>query len=144
MAIIFNVGDILFEKALRKRQWYRRLAIFYSKIRLFRLITSTQMVIHLVRVPQDVDVLNVRWKPAKWGERPSFSPVHIDSYAIGLCTRSLQQTKPALVMNNPYRRTFVTQTVGLHMKKARVCLVFVYLAISPHYQFSGTNWSRWP
>ena len=30
------------------------------------------MDIHLVRVSQDVDVVNVRCKPAKWGERPAF------------------------------------------------------------------------
>ena len=38
------------------------------------------MDIHLVWVPQDVDVVNVRWKPAKWGERPTFVSVHVDSY----------------------------------------------------------------
>ena len=38
------------------------------------------MNIHLVRVPQDVDVVNVRWKPAKWGERLAFFSVHVDSY----------------------------------------------------------------
>ena len=30
--------------------------------------------------------------------------------SIGLCTRSLQQTKPTPVMSHPYRRNFVTQT----------------------------------
>ena len=40
------------------------------------------MDIHLVRVPQDVDVTNVRWKLAKWGERPASFSVHVDSYAI--------------------------------------------------------------
>ena len=42
------------------------------------------MDIHLVRVPQDVDVVNVGRKPAKWGERPALFPVHVDSYGIGL------------------------------------------------------------
>ena len=45
------------------------------------------MVIHLVRVPQDVDVVNVRCKPAKLGERPAFCSVHVDSYDI--CTHTL-------------------------------------------------------
>ena len=40
------------------------------------------MDIHLVRVPQDVDVVNVRWKAAKWGERPAFFSVHVDSYGF--------------------------------------------------------------
>ena len=40
------------------------------------------MYIHLVRVPQYVDVVNFRWKPAKLGERPAFFPVHVDSYVI--------------------------------------------------------------
>ena len=44
------------------------------------------MDIHLVRVPQDVDVVNVRWKPAKWGERPAFFSVHVDSYDMGYVT----------------------------------------------------------
>ena len=39
------------------------------------------MDIHLVRVPQDVDVVNDRRKPTKWGERPAFFLVHVDSYA---------------------------------------------------------------
>ena len=39
--------------------------------------TSAPMDIHFVRVPQDGDVVNVRWKPAKWGERPAFFPVHV-------------------------------------------------------------------
>ena len=39
------------------------------------------MDIHLIRVPQDGDVVNVRWKPAKLGERPTFFSVHVDSYA---------------------------------------------------------------
>ena len=39
------------------------------------------MDIHLVRVPKDVDVVNVR-SPAKWGERPAFFSVHVDSYAL--------------------------------------------------------------
>ena len=30
------------------------------------------MDIHLVRVPQDVDVVNAMWKPAKWEQRPAF------------------------------------------------------------------------
>ena len=51
------------------------------KIRLFRFSTSMNGHIHLVRVPQDVDVPNVRWKQAKWGERPAFLSVHVDSYA---------------------------------------------------------------
>ena len=38
------------------------------------------MDIHLVRVPQDVDAVNVRWNPAKWGERPAFLSVHVDNY----------------------------------------------------------------
>ena len=38
------------------------------------------MDIHLVRVPQDVDVVNVRWKLAKLGERLAFFSVHVDSY----------------------------------------------------------------
>ena len=38
------------------------------------------MDIRLVRVPQDVDVVNVRWKPVKWEERPAFFSVHVDSY----------------------------------------------------------------
>ena len=38
------------------------------------------MDIHTVRVPHDVDVVNVRWKPAKWGEHPAFFLVHVDSY----------------------------------------------------------------
>ena len=41
------------------------------------------MDIHLDRVPQDVDVVNVRWKPAKCGERPAFVSVHVHSY-VGL------------------------------------------------------------
>ena len=41
---------------LQKRQRYRHLAMFDSKIRLFGLSTSTPMDIHLVRVPQGVDV----------------------------------------------------------------------------------------
>ena len=45
------------------------------------------MDIHLVRVPKDVDVVNVRWKPAKWGERPAFFPVHVDSY-VNCSTRN--------------------------------------------------------
>ena len=32
---------------------------FYSKIRLFRLSTSAPMDIHIVRVPQDVDVVGM-------------------------------------------------------------------------------------
>ena len=40
------------------------------------------MDIHLVRVPNYVDVVNVRWKPAKLGERPAFVSVHVDSYAM--------------------------------------------------------------
>ena len=36
------------------------IVILDSKIRLFRLSTSAPMDIHLVRVPQDVDVVNVR------------------------------------------------------------------------------------
>ena len=40
------------------------------------------MAIHLVRVPQDVDVANVRRKPEKLGERPAFFSVHVDSYDI--------------------------------------------------------------
>ena len=41
------------------------------------------MDIHLVWVPQDVDVVNVRWKPAKRGEGPAFFSAHVDSYEIG-------------------------------------------------------------
>ena len=40
------------------------------------------MDIHLVRVPQDVDVVNVSSKPAKLGERPAFFSVHVDSCAL--------------------------------------------------------------
>ena len=60
---------------------YIILAIFDSQIRIFRLITSAPMDIHLVRVPQDVDVVNAKWKPAKWGEHPAFFSVHVGSYA---------------------------------------------------------------
>ena len=35
---------------------------------------------HFVRVPRDVDVVNVSRKTAKSGERPAFFPVHVDSY----------------------------------------------------------------
>ena len=38
---------------------------------------SAPMNIHLVRVSQDVDVVNVRCKPAKLGERPAFFPAHV-------------------------------------------------------------------
>ena len=38
------------------------------------------MDIHLVRFLQDVDEVNVLRKPAKWGERPAFFSVHVDSY----------------------------------------------------------------
>ena len=41
------------------------------------------MDFHLFQVPQYVDVVAVRWKPAKWGERPAFFSVHVDSYAGG-------------------------------------------------------------
>ena len=41
---------------------------FYSKRRLFRLSTSAPMDIHLVRVPQDVDVVNVRWNLSQRNE----------------------------------------------------------------------------
>ena len=54
--------------------------IFDSKRRIFRLGTSASMDIHFVRVPQDVDVVNVRLKPAKSVERAAFFPVHVDSY----------------------------------------------------------------
>ena len=40
------------------------------------------MDIHLVRVPQDADVVNGRWKPAKLGEHPAFFSVHVDSCVI--------------------------------------------------------------
>ena len=36
---------------------------------------------HLVRVPQDIDVVNIRWKPAKL-ERPAFLSAHVDSYTL--------------------------------------------------------------
>ena len=49
------------------------------------------MDIHLVRVPQYVDVVNVRWKPAKWGERPALFPVHVDSYARGFISGVVRQ-----------------------------------------------------
>ena len=38
------------------------------------------MDIHFIRVIQDVDVVNVRCKPAKWWERPAFFSAHVDSY----------------------------------------------------------------
>ena len=38
------------------------------------------MDIHLVRVPQHVDVVNVRVKPVKWGEHPASFSVHVDIY----------------------------------------------------------------
>ena len=56
----FHCRRHLVEKALRKPQRCHRLAIFDSKRRLFRLSTSATVDIHLVRVPQDVDVVNVR------------------------------------------------------------------------------------
>ena len=40
------------------------------------------MDIHLVRVPKDVDVVNITWKPEKWGERPALFSVHVDSYVV--------------------------------------------------------------
>ena len=40
------------------------------------------MDIHLVRVPQDVNVVNVTREPAKWRERPAFFSVHVDSYGF--------------------------------------------------------------
>ena len=56
------------------------IVIFDSKIRIFWLSTSAPMDIHFVRVPQDVDMVNVRLKPTKSGERPAFFSVHVDSY----------------------------------------------------------------
>ena len=47
------------------------------------------MDIYLVRVPQDVDVVNVSWKAAKWGERPTFFSVHVDSYDNGESIKSV-------------------------------------------------------
>ena len=38
------------------------------------------MDIHLVRVPQYVDVVNVKSKSAKLVERPDFFSVHVDRY----------------------------------------------------------------
>ena len=40
---------------------------------------------HLVQVPQDVDVVNSRWKPAKSGERPAFFSVHVDCNVFTMC-----------------------------------------------------------
>ena len=51
-----------------------------SNICLLWLSTSAPMDIHLVLVTQYVDVVHVRWKPAKWGEHPAFFSVHVDSY----------------------------------------------------------------
>ena len=38
------------------------------------------MDIHLVRVLQYVDMVNLRWKPAQKKRRPAFFSVHVDSY----------------------------------------------------------------
>ena len=38
------------------------------------------MDIHLVLVPEDVDVVNATRKPAKGRERPAFFSVHVNSY----------------------------------------------------------------
>ena len=68
IAIIFTVGDILFEKVLRKRQWYRRLAIFDSKIRLFFML-----------------MWSMSGESQRNSERPTFFPVHVDSYGQLTC-----------------------------------------------------------
>ena len=56
------------------------------------------MEIHLVRVPQDFDVVNVGWKPAKWGEVPAFFSVHVDSYAIHHRTTAFHTLAPELLI----------------------------------------------
>ena len=55
-----------------------------SKIRLFRLSTSAAMDIQCTSFGflNIFDVVNVRWKPAKWGERPAFLSAHVDSYTL--------------------------------------------------------------
>ena len=57
---------------------------------IFRLSPSAPTDIHLVRVPQDVDVLHVRFKPAKGGERPVFFSAHVDSYGTVICLEKFQ------------------------------------------------------
>ena len=107
------------------------------------------MDIHHVRVPQDVDVVNVRWKPAKWGERPAFFPVHVDScgfpsisFSVDFCSVSETSTVGPRLFRNVFRaclgggaqlticaqkwRNFVLfNAVSLRFVLSRVC-VFLY------------------
>ena len=87
-----------------------QILIFDSKICLFRLSTSAPMDIHLVRVTQYVDVVNVWWKPAKWGERPALFSVHVDSYVNGACLRVFTLLALRFVRAFPVRNQNVATT----------------------------------
>ena len=88
------------------------------------------MDIHLIRVPQDADVVNVRCRPAKWGECPAFFSAHVDSYEIlsysmtivaGLC-------HVELVFVSPFRVCIfrlVTSLVVLAGRPEEACEVHV-------------------
>ena len=70
------------------------------------------MDIHLVRVSRDVDVVNVMWKPEKWGERPAFFSFHVDSYVVpcmGLDLGSLHSATADVIINSPTSDRHATQ-----------------------------------
>ena len=97
------------------------------------------MDINLVRVPQDVDVVNVRWnlKPAKWGERPAFFSVHVDSYATVSCFCVVYHRK--LIWNSTWHKLLAE--FGPNGEFPIMHQIYIYIDAGLHYDiFSRWDW----